>query len=104
MRKLSTRIGVYAMLLIAALYGTLSGSGQPENAAPVAAVIIQKAACSALTSEQTAALSPQKGKENNVSAGYFVTLRTKISADTNAGVRQSFFTHSATIQHYISTI
>src|SRR4051812_27120780 len=104
MRKLSTRIGVYAMLLIAALYGTLSVSGQLEKTAPCAAAIMQKVTSSTLTREQTAAQSPQKGKEINRSGGYFVSLQTKTGADVNAGAQQNFFTHSATIQHYISTI
>lgn len=101
MRRISTRIGVYAILLLAAIYGSTSlHSSRGETTANVV-VTIQKAATSAEKKEQSATQNFQLRKMDNPDGGYLPFLQPNAAA---ANAELNFFTHSATIQHYISTI
>jgi hypothetical protein len=104
MRRLSTRIGVYAILLIAAFYGTLSVMNQQGKTTQDAAEIIQKQTTSTQGKEKTANSGCYLSKNDNGKAVRSVSLKPVSLTRTMAITEPGFFTHSATIQHYISTI
>src|SRR5215210_1638013 len=99
MRKISTRIGLYAILLIASFYGSSSLFLQRQTV-PGIAVLTRKAVNP--TREKAQTTRPLLGKNNNPKAAYSLIVQQSTAPFAKAGDEHSFFTHSANIQHYIN--
>lgn len=101
MRKFSTHIGVYAILLIAAFYGSLSVLQQGQTSAG-SAVIIQNA----ITTEEKAQTATPRFylSSNNSKACYSLSLQAPKIIHATAGTEQNSFTHSARHPYYINTL
>lgn len=69
MREISTHIGVYAILPIAAFYGSTSAINQQGKTASNAAIIIRKAATPTKKKGQTATSDLQQSKIDNLKTG-----------------------------------
>lgn len=104
MRRYSTRIGVYAILLITSFYGILSVMEQQGKTATDAIVITQKAGTSTGKKVPTASQSFKLNERDNCKASYSVTLQPNTAISANTSDELNFFTHSAILQHYINTL
>ena len=104
MRKTSTLFGVYAILLIATLYGSTSLPLKTGQTAQGTAVMVQKAVTSAKANAQTASPGFYLSKTDKLKPCYSVLLEANAVIHATAVTEQSFFNHSATIQHYINTL
>lgn len=102
MRKISTRIGVYAILLIAALYGSISMLSSEGKTAPEVSVIALQAVTATETNGRISTSGFLGVEHDNLATSYSIGLQANSPAVS--GAKGNFFTYSATIQHYISTI
>lgn len=104
MRKISTHFGVYAILLIAAFYGSTSLPLPTGKSAQGTAVITQKVVTSIEVKQRTASPGFYLSKNDNLKPCYSVLLQAKAVIHATAVARQNFFNHSAILQHYINTL
>ncbi|WP_018613585.1 hypothetical protein [Segetibacter koreensis] len=102
MRKISTRIGVYAILLIAALYGSFSMLNLQGKTTPQVSIVACKAATATETNGRISTSGFVGAEHDNLATRYSIGLQANSPAVS--GAKGNFFTYSATIQHYISTI